>query len=107
MTGSVAWRKSSMTQVILIVDDDAAVLATAVMLVESLGYRAETASNGSEALRMVMADDFDAVLTDVMMPDMNGFQLARRIRAIKPGLPRDLRHWLCQCRRGVSFTQRS
>jgi CheY-like chemotaxis protein len=87
MTGSVAWRKSSMTQVILIVDDDAAVLATAVMLVESLGYRAETASNGSEALRMVMADDFDAVLTDVMMPDMNGFQLARRIRAIKPGLP--------------------
>jgi two-component system cell cycle sensor histidine kinase/response regulator CckA len=76
-----------MTQVILIVDDDAAVLETAVMLVESLGYRAETASNGSEALRMVMAGSFDAVLTDVLMPDMNGFQLARRIQAIKPGLP--------------------
>jgi CheY-like chemotaxis protein len=72
---------------ILIVDDDAAVLETAVMLVESLGYRAEAASNGSGALERVMADGYDAVLTDVVMPGMDGFQLAKRIQAIRPDLP--------------------
>jgi CheY-like chemotaxis protein len=75
-----------MTQVILIVDDEE-LLETAVMLGENLGYRAEAASNGSEALELVMADSYDAVLTDVVMPGMNGFQLAKRIQAIKPGLP--------------------
>jgi CheY-like chemotaxis protein len=76
-----------MAKTVLIVDDDAAVLETAVMLVESLGYRAEAASNASEALRMVQGNGFDAVLTDVIMPGMNGFQLARRIQAIRPDLP--------------------
>jgi CheY-like chemotaxis protein len=78
---------SGQARLILVVDDDEAVLETAVMLVESLGYRAEAASNASEALRMVMADGYDAVLTDVAMPDMNGFQLAKRIQAVRPGLP--------------------
>jgi CheY-like chemotaxis protein len=54
---------------------------------DALGYRAEAASNGSEALERVMADGYDAVLTDVVMPDMNGFQLAERIQAIRPDLP--------------------
>jgi CheY-like chemotaxis protein len=72
---------------ILIVDDDEAVLETAVTLVESLGYRAKAASNASEALELVMADGYDAVLTDVVMPGMDGFQLAQRIQAIRPDLP--------------------
>jgi DNA-binding NtrC family response regulator len=84
------WRHvmaSGQTRHILVVDDDQAVLETAIMLIESLGYRAEAASNASEALRKVMDEGYDAVLTDVVMPDMNGFQLAKRIQAIKPGLP--------------------
>ena len=78
---------SGQTRVILVVDDDEAVLETAVMLIESLGYRAEAASNAGEALRKIADEGYDAVMTDVAMPDMNGFQLAKRIRAIKPGLP--------------------
>jgi CheY-like chemotaxis protein len=76
-----------MAKTILIVDDDEAVRETAVMLVESLGYRAQSAANGREALELVMADGFAAVLTDVVMPGMNGFQLARHIQAIRPDLP--------------------
>jgi CheY-like chemotaxis protein len=76
-----------MAKVVLIVDDDAAVLETAVMLVESLGYRAEAAHNATEALRIVTAERLDAVFTDVVMPGMNGFQLAKRIRSLKPSLP--------------------
>ena len=78
---------SGQTRLILVVDDDEAVLETAVMLIESLGYRAEAASNASEALRKITDEGYDAVMTDVAMPDMNGFQLAKRIRAIRPGLP--------------------
>ena len=76
-----------MVKVVLIVDDDAAVLETAILLVESLGYRAEATANPHHALRKVRADDFDAVFTDVVMPGMNGYQLAKRIHAIKPDLP--------------------
>ena len=78
---------SGQTRHILVVDDDEAVLETAIMLIESLGYRAEAASTASEALRKITDEGYDAVMTDVAMPDMNGFQLAKRIRAIKPGLP--------------------
>ena len=78
---------SLLAKLILIVDDDEAVRETAVMLVESLGYRTESAANGKDALRLAIDDDIDAVLTDVMMPGMNGFQLAQRIRAVKPAMP--------------------
>jgi len=71
-----------MPKVVLIVDDDAAVLETAILLVESLGYRAEATANPHHALRKVRADDFDAVFTDVVMAGMNGYQLAKRIHAI-------------------------
>jgi CheY-like chemotaxis protein len=75
------------SKLILIVDDDEAVRETAIDLVESLGYRVASAANGTEALRLVIDDGIDAVLTDVVMPGMNGFQLAQRIRAVKPGMP--------------------
>jgi CheY-like chemotaxis protein len=76
-----------MAKVVLVVDDDPDVLEIAVMLVENLGYRTVPATNAHDALRMVMVDSFDAVFTDVVMPGMNGFQLAKRIHAIKPALP--------------------
>jgi CheY-like chemotaxis protein len=76
-----------MEKLILVVDDDDAVRETAVDLVESLGYRVTAAANAKEALRLVGDDGIDAVLTDVVMPGMNGFQLAQRIRAIQPGMP--------------------
>jgi CheY-like chemotaxis protein len=76
-----------MSKLILVVDDDEAVRETAVDLVESLGYRVASAANGTDALQLVMDDDIDAVMTDVMMPGMNGFQLAQRIRAVRPAMP--------------------
>jgi DNA-binding NtrC family response regulator len=44
-------------------------------------------ANPHDALRKVKAEDLDAVFTDVVMPRMNGYQLAKRIHAIKPELP--------------------
>ena len=76
-----------MPKVVLIVDDDAAVLETAILLVESLGFCVVVVANPHDALRRVTADDLDAVFTDVVMPGMNGYQLAKRIHAIKLELP--------------------
>jgi CheY-like chemotaxis protein len=51
------------------------------------GHTVETASNGREALEKVAAGDFDVVLLDVMMPEMNGYQVLERLKS-----DRALRH---------------
>lgn len=53
------------------------------MLVEE-GYEAETAPSGEEALRILETADFDLVLTDLVMPGMDGTELVHRIRARDP-----------------------
>jgi CheY-like chemotaxis protein len=76
-----------MSKVILVVDDDPDVLEVAAKLIESFGYLAKVAPNAADALRLVKLDGIDAVLTDVMMPGMNGYQLAQRLHEIEPQLP--------------------
>jgi len=70
---------------VLIADDDQILLDTAVDALESLGIKAERASNGREALEMVRrrhedGKDYDVVILDWKMPDMDGFATTRRIR---------------------------
>ncbi|BDQ37013.1 response regulator [Pseudodesulfovibrio nedwellii] len=45
------------------------------------------ASSGQEAIDKIRVIDFDVVILDVMMPEMNGIETLRRIKAIKPNLP--------------------
>jgi CheY-like chemotaxis protein len=70
-----------------VVDDDPDVLDVAARLIESFGYVAKVARNANDALRLAEIDGFYAVLTDVVMPGMNGYQLARRLCEIEPRLP--------------------
>ena len=64
----------------MIVDDDADIARFVQINLESDGYRCVIASDGVEARSMVAREPFDAVLTGVMMPHMDGFELVRRIR---------------------------
>jgi CheY-like chemotaxis protein len=64
---------------LLIVDDDEVSVETLEMVVENLGYSAETASTGKEALAKI-GPHIDLVLMDVMMPEMNGFEVVKAIR---------------------------
>ncbi|GEM_PF-2803469 len=65
---------------VLVVDDDPAVREITAALVESLGYRVETAADGRDALERVKGSKVDVVLTDVSMPRMGGLDLLRALR---------------------------
>jgi CheY-like chemotaxis protein/signal transduction histidine kinase len=71
---------------VLVVDDDAGNRETLSELLGLLGHEVETAATPGEALRLVTAHDFDAALVDLAMPEMNGAELARRLRAKVPSL---------------------
>lgn len=63
---------------ILVVDDEVSIREPLRGFLESLGHEVTEATNGLEALTLLTQRDFDLVITDVMMPKMNGFQLLER-----------------------------
>ena len=68
-------------KIILIVDDEVDVTLTYSMLLQLHGFTTLTAANGRQALDVVDATLPDIVLSDCMMPQMDGLELARRLRA--------------------------
>ena len=66
---------------ILIVDDDPNTLRATAYALETQGYEAITAHNGSEALLTVERERPDLVILDVMMPDMTGIEVCQRLRS--------------------------
>ena len=65
---------------ILIVDDDPELTEAVSWYLEAEGFRATRAASGVQALEVFHADRPDAVIIDIMMPSMNGFDLCRAIR---------------------------
>jgi PAS domain S-box-containing protein len=72
---------------ILIVDDDLGICSTLEELLTAAGCRVETSNDGVEALRRIEGSEFDIVLTDVVMPNMDGYELYQEIRERFPALP--------------------
>lgn len=64
---------------ILIVDDDESLRDMLAMALDARGYGATTAASGEAALERLVDDTFDAVITDLHMPGMDGLELGRRI----------------------------
>jgi DNA-binding NtrC family response regulator len=72
---------------ILIVDDNEMMVKTLQDIFRIKGYRAEAAYSGPEALKKVEANHYDCILSDIKMPDINGVELYRAIKAKDPLLP--------------------
>lgn len=66
--------------VILLVEDDADIRDAMRLVLALEGYDVATATNGEEALARVAKQRPDLVISDVMMPVLNGFELCRRLR---------------------------
>lgn len=71
-------------QRVLIADDSAAVRASLADLLQEMGHEVRAAADGAEAVTMAEAWRPDFVLLDIRMPKLNGFEAARRLRAVFP-----------------------
>jgi DNA-binding NtrC family response regulator len=65
---------------ILIIDDEEAIRIFLADVFESNGYRVCVASNGAEGLALADQERFDAIVTDMVMPDMHGAEIISRLR---------------------------
>ena len=66
---------------VLVADDDAWILRMVSTVLEKRGYSVETALDGEDALQRALARTPDLLITDVMMPRMDGWSLVRRLRS--------------------------
>jgi len=73
-----------MTHCILVVDDDGDVRELMCRMLEKGGYRAFPASGGRQALDEVLRLDPDLVITDVVMPDVDGLEVLLKLRNLAP-----------------------
>jgi len=73
--------------VVLLIDDDEAVLDVLALVCEDAGFAVQTARDGREGLAAIRAQRPDLVVSDVNMPELDGFALCRSLREAGDGLP--------------------
>jgi len=71
---------------ILVVDDEKTMAEMSRIVLSGQGYEVRTANSGAEALKLLEEKPVDLLISDVIMPGMNGFELAQRARERFPGL---------------------
>lgn len=71
---------------ILVVDDDADICRNLADILGDLGHHVETAHDGASALELVRSRRFDVALLDLKMPGMDGLQLYREIKRLRPSM---------------------
>ncbi|WP_455026304.1 response regulator transcription factor, partial [Oribacterium sinus] len=72
---------------ILLVEDEKILSKSIKMILERAEYEVDTAYDGEEALEYAKTAIYDLMILDVMMPKLNGYQVARQLRKEKNGLP--------------------
>jgi DNA-binding response OmpR family regulator len=96
MTGYVASRERSLVSAdekrgsgigcrkVLLVDDESAILSVLEWAVKELGWSVESAVGGQAGLNKLCKESFDILITDLIMPDLDGFFLLKMARRLDP-----------------------
>lgn len=69
-----------MSKKILVIDDEELVTESLKKLLKKSGYEVEIARNGIKALEKIKESDFDLIISDIRMPDMDGVEVIKQIR---------------------------
>jgi CheY-like chemotaxis protein len=72
---------------ILVIEDDQSVLETIVKHLSHAGYSIATAADGMEGLKRIHSNDFDLVITDIVMPYVSGTGVVTTLKETKPHIP--------------------
>lgn len=72
---------------ILLIEDNPEIQEMLNMHFPELGYNLDTASDGKTGLQMAIENQYDLIILDLMLPKLDGFEVCRRIRDVKKGLP--------------------
>jgi PAS domain S-box-containing protein len=80
-------RRMPVAQRLLVVDDDIEVLGILQDMLRFKGYKVVTATDGEKAVEFIEKEDFDLVLTDLGMPGISGWEVARSAKGRNPKLP--------------------
>ena len=86
MRGATSFRRDGKAR-LLVVDDEKNILEILTRLLSSFGYEVEGAGGGRHGLELFTEGDFDLVITDLNMPDMDGGRLARLIKDVSSETP--------------------
>ena len=79
-------REVAMSTSVLIVDDDIEMLETTADILETKGYAVTTTNSGRAAIALAECHRFDVALIDIVMPDMNGVEVLKAIKRLRPGM---------------------
>jgi len=66
---------------VLLVDDDVMIILSFRNVIKNAGFELETATRGKEALEKIQQSPPDVIILDAIMPEMNGFEVARKLKA--------------------------
>ncbi len=85
--GQEGQKEKSSKYKVLVVDDEEPLRNLMVAFLSKRGHQCVTASSGTEALNKIHQNKFDAVITDIVMPQMNGIMLTKELLSLYPKLP--------------------
>lgn len=72
---------------VLLIDDEPDILHVVKLLLQTEGFQVEVAGSGEEALKLLNENSFDITVSDYLMPNMNGIELLKQVRASKDYTP--------------------